>query len=201
MIVLKPFVLFFKKIRGKFMIYRHRRYVFKAIEGGLKLGKNVTIMADVRFDPPHYSLISIGDNTTIGPDVAFIAHDAAIFKALNHSRMGCIDIKENCFIGERALILPGVTIGPNVIIGAGSVVISDIPENSVAIGNPAKIIKTLDMHFLKHEDQILKNPVIEYQDFYANIPVKLNTLSSTQKKLFYTTNQAKSLRANFRFNI
>ena len=190
-----------RKSINKVRVYRHRRYVFNAIKGGLSLGKNVTIMSDVRFDPPHNALIQIGDNTTICPEVAFVAHDASIFKPLNHSRLGCIKIKENCFIGERALILPGVTIGPNVIIGAGAVVSCDIPGNSVATGNPAKVIKTYDEYLLKHEHQIKGNLVIEYQDFYANIITKLDTMSSMQSKMFYTTNQTKSLRSIFRFNI
>ena len=190
----------FRKIINKVRVYRHRRYVFNAIKGGLNLGKNVTIMNDVRFDPPHNALIHIGDNTTICPEVAFIAHDASIFKPLNHSRLGCIKIHENCFIGERALILPGVTIGPNAIIGAGSVVVTDIPENSVAIGNPAKVTKSYYEYLSKHKHQIKVNLVFEYQDFYVNTIAKLNAMSSMQSKIFYTTNQTKSLRSNFRFN-
>ena len=58
-------------------------------------------------------------------------------------RYGKIIIGNNCFIGARSTILPGVTIGDNTIIGAGSVVTKDIPSNVVAVGNPCKIIKDI----------------------------------------------------------
>jgi exopolysaccharide acyltransferase PssR len=51
-------------------------------------------------------------------------------------------IGENCFIGINAMILPGVRIGDQVIVGAGAVVTKDVPANSVVAGNPAKVIKT-----------------------------------------------------------
>ena len=51
-------------------------------------------------------------------------------------------IGRNCFIGVRSLILPGVTIGDECCIGAGSVVTKDIPSNSVAVGCPARVVKT-----------------------------------------------------------
>ena len=54
-----------------------------------------------------------------------------------------VTIGHNCWIGASVTILPGVTIGDNVTIGAGSVVVKDIPSNSVAVGNPAKIIKKI----------------------------------------------------------
>lgn len=56
--------------------------------------------------------------------------------------MGKVIIGSNCFIGARTLILPNVIIGDNVIVGAGSVVTKNIPSNSVAVGNPCKVIKT-----------------------------------------------------------
>ena len=52
-----------------------------------------------------------------------------------------ITIGSNCWIGDKTIILPGVTIGDNSIIGAGSVVTKDIPEKAVAVGNPARVIK------------------------------------------------------------
>ena len=52
-----------------------------------------------------------------------------------------IHIKKNAWIGARVNILPGVTIGENAIVGTGSIVTKDIPDNAVAVGNPAKIVK------------------------------------------------------------
>ena len=53
-------------------------------------------------------------------------------------------IGKNCWIGEKVIILPGVTIGCNSIVGAGSVVTKDIAPNCIAVGNPAKVIKKYD---------------------------------------------------------
>ena len=54
-----------------------------------------------------------------------------------------IHIKKNAWIGARVSILPGVTIGENTIVGTGAVVTKDIPDNSIAVGNPAHVIKTI----------------------------------------------------------
>ena len=110
---------------------------------GLKLGKGVEIIDTFFFDPSHCYLISIGDNCTICPGVRLIAHDASTKKFLGYTKLGKIDIKENCFIGDSTIILPGVTIGPNSIIGAGSVVTKNIPPNVVAAGNPARVLKKI----------------------------------------------------------
>ena len=58
---------------------------------------------------------------------------------------GGITIEDNVQIGENCVILPGVTIGRNSLVGAGSVVTKSIPPYSVAVGNPAKVIKTFDV--------------------------------------------------------
>ena len=56
-----------------------------------------------------------------------------------------ITLKENVWVGGGCTFLPGVTVGKNVIVGAGSVVTKDIPDNVIVVGNPAKIIRTLDL--------------------------------------------------------
>lgn len=60
--------------------------------------------------------------------------------------VGPVIIKDDVFIGHGATILPGVTIGPRAIVGAGSVISKDVPPNSVVAGNPARFIRTLDEH-------------------------------------------------------
>ena len=55
-----------------------------------------------------------------------------------------IHIKKNAWLGARVSVLPGVTIGENAIVGTGSVVTKDIPDNSIAVGNPARVIRTID---------------------------------------------------------
>lgn len=61
-----------------------------------------------------------------------------------------VTIEDNCWIGAGAIICPGVTIGANCVIGAGSVVVKDIPANSVAVGNPCKVLRTINEDDLKY---------------------------------------------------
>lgn len=95
-------------------------------------------------------MITIGDNTTL-TDVKVLAHDASTNKQLGYTKMGKVTIGSNCFIGAKSLILPVVTIGDNVIIGAGSVVTKDIPQNSVAVGNPCHVVKSYDDYVASKE--------------------------------------------------
>ncbi len=89
--------------------------------------------------------ITIGSNVLFGPAVQIYAAthplDAETRKTLEFSKP--VSIGNDCWIGGGAIILPGVSIGNNCIIGAGSVVTKDIPDHSMAMGNPAKIIKSL----------------------------------------------------------
>ena len=88
--------------------------------------------------------IEIGDNTLIGPNTGIYTacHPIDYDKRLEGKEFGKpISIGKNVWIGGRCTILPGVHIGDNSVIGAGSVVTKDIPNNVVAVGNPCKIIK------------------------------------------------------------
>ena len=66
-----------------------------------------------------------------------------------------IVVGDNVYIGNNVILLPGVTIGNNVIIGAGAVVSKDIPDNSVAVGVPARVIKSTDEYFEKIKKESL----------------------------------------------
>ncbi len=98
--------------------------------------------------------ITIGDNGLIGPCVQIYASrhplkaSERILYEGGQSRYvtstSPVSIGENAWIGGGVIILPGVTIGDNVVIGAGSVVTKDIPDNVLAMGNPCKVIRTID---------------------------------------------------------
>lgn len=105
---------------------------------GLKVGKNVYIFEAVEFDPGYPYLIEIGDNCRIAKHVTILAHDATTFRELGITRIAPVKILEGSFIGQGAIILPGVTIGPRALVAAGSVVNRDIPEGRAAAGNPAR---------------------------------------------------------------
>jgi len=100
---------------------------------------NVTIldMAPVR----------IGDNCWFGPNVGIYAVAHPMEAAGRKEMLGIalpVTIGDNVWIGGNSVVLMGVTIGHNVVIGAGSVVTKDIPDNAVAVGNPARIIKYIE---------------------------------------------------------
>jgi len=124
-------------------------YLRSLINRGLKIGRNVNIIDAYFFDPSFCYLISIGNNCTICPNVRLIAHDASTYKALGYTKIGKISIEDGCFIGDSVIVLPGVHIGANSIIGAGSIVTSSIPNNSVAAGNPARVICSKDTYLNK----------------------------------------------------
>lgn len=131
------------------------------INEGLKLGKNISLVTIPNFGSEPY-LISIGDNTTVSFDCAFVTHDAAT-RVIRHLPdghpetvlYGPIHVGTNCFIGCRTTILAGVSIGDNTIIGAGSLVNCDIPANVVAAGCPCKVLCTLDEYRKKHEKEFM----------------------------------------------
>ena len=88
----------------------------------------------------------IGDNVLLGPNVSIYtaAHPTDPKERLDMVEFAKpVSIGSNVWIGGGAIICPGVSIGDNVTIGAGSVVVKDIPTNTIAVGNPAKVIKHL----------------------------------------------------------
>lgn len=109
----------------------------------IKIGKNVFINSGCRFQDQ--GGITIGDGSLIGHNVvlATINHD------YNPKKRGTMYLKpivleENSWIGSNATILPGITIGENSIVAAGSVVTKDVPANTIVAGNPAKFMSNLE---------------------------------------------------------
>jgi acetyltransferase-like isoleucine patch superfamily enzyme len=117
---------------------RDRLKLRNLVNRGLKIGKNVYIFEDVEIDSGYPYLIEIGDNCRIGKNVLILAHDATTFKDLGITRLAPVKILEGSFIGQRAIILPGVTIGPRAMVAAGSVVNRNVPEGRAVAGNPAR---------------------------------------------------------------
>ncbi|MDM1522308.1 acyltransferase [Empedobacter sp. 225-1] len=88
--------------------------------------------------------IEIGENTIWSFNCAFISSNHDLNDYSKHVKSDPIRIGNNVWIGANCVILPGVQIGDNAIIGAGSVVTKNIPNNSVAVGNPCKVIRNID---------------------------------------------------------
>ncbi|MBE7018936.1 MAG: acyltransferase [Ruminococcaceae bacterium] len=103
--------------------------------------------------------VTLGDNVHITNEVVFVCHDGGtlVFRHLvpDLEITKPITVGDNVFIGTRSIIMPGVHIGNNVIIAAGSVVSKDLPDNGVYGGVPAKFIKPMDEYFEKIQQESL----------------------------------------------
>jgi len=126
---------------------------------GLKVGRNFSRQAQCIIDHSHCWLIKIGDDVTLAPKVHILAHDASTKQSLGYTKIGLVNIGDRVFIGAGSIILPNVNIGNDVIIGAGSIVTKNIPDNSVAVGNPAKVVCTKSDYINKNREFIKNRPV------------------------------------------
>lgn len=134
---------------------------YALITGGGRCGRNCEIYASAVFGSEPY-LIEIGNNVRITEGVKFITHDGGLWTLRNMYEdmkkadyFGKITVKDNVHIGMNAVIMPGVTIGENCVIGCGAVVTKDIPANTVAVGVPAKVIETIDEYYKKKKSKVI----------------------------------------------
>lgn len=127
------------------------------VKYALKIGVNmplggVTIYGKVEWSTEPW-IITIGKNVHLTNGVSFVTHDGGtlLFRDIvpDLEITKPIVVGNNVYIGEYTKILPGVTVGSNVIIGAGAVITRNIPDNSVAVGVPARVIKTTDEYLEK----------------------------------------------------
>lgn len=95
-------------------------------------------------------LVSIANHCTVAANVKFLTHDGGVWVFTETypdlQKFGPITILDNCFIGIDSIIMGNVIIGPNSIVGAGSVVTKNVPGNTIVAGNPARSISSLEQY-------------------------------------------------------
>lgn len=131
---------------------------------GVEIGENVHLY-NTNIDFGHGFLVSIGNNVTL-TGVMVLAHDASTQIPLGVSKVGRVRIGNNVFVGHGSIILPGVSIGDNCVIGAGSVISKNIPSDSVAVGNPIRVVGSYTNFVEKHKLQMAYRPV--FTTFWAD---------------------------------
>ena len=132
--------------------------------GGLQaVGGDVRINPGCNIIDP--ALVRIGNNVTLA-DCTLLGHDGVV-RILNTrygkklDSVGPVDIRDNCFVGHGAIVMPRVTIGPDSIVAAGAVVTKDVPPGVVVGGNPARIICTTEELVRKMEERCNAYPWID----------------------------------------
>ncbi|MDU0114564.1 DapH/DapD/GlmU-related protein [Psychrosphaera aquimarina] len=104
---------------------------------------------NARVDSLTPMFVEIGDDFVSAPGSIILSHDASPFMHTGKYRIEKTIIGDKVFLGANSVVLPGVTISNNVIVGAGSVVTKDVPEGVVVAGNPARVMCTIDEYFSK----------------------------------------------------
>ncbi len=129
---------------------------------GVYCNFNLTLVDDTH--------IYVGDYTMIAPNVTIATAGHPILPELREKGYQYnfpVHIGRNCWIGAGALIMPGVTIGDNAVIGAGSVVTKDLPSNVVAVGNPCRAIRELSD---RDREYYFKDRKINWEEIKSDFP-------------------------------
>lgn len=151
------------KLNKQAFIRKYPKYLRKL---GVKINEepgDCWISPTIFLDSSGYDMIEIGDDCTISFDVVVLIHDYSINNAFRTVGIEAaerhkvikrpVKIGNNCFIGARAIIMPGAVLGDNCIVGSGAVVRGHIPANSIVSGNPATVIADVEGFARKHAER------------------------------------------------
>lgn len=140
----------FGQLRNSWELRKYDRFTIAEYfrKQGAQIGEGCSIIPTSLGTEPY--LVKIGNRVTIASGVSFITHDGGAWlfreEIPDLQVFGPIIIEDNCVIGENAILMPNVRIGSNTIIAAGSVVITDIPANSIAMGVPARVFGSIEKY-------------------------------------------------------
>ena len=138
---------------------------------GAKIGEGCEIYTSAYLMEPF--LIEIGNHVRINEGVTFVTHDggAWVLRGLQKTErdkdidiFGMIKVGNNVHIATNVIIMPGVTIGNNVVIGCGAIVTHDIPDNSIAVGVPARVIESVDEYYEKNHHKFVYTKQMSKQE-------------------------------------
>lgn len=147
------------KLKRRYLLKKNPIAYFRSL--GVQIGEKCEIYPSVSFGSEPYT-IKIGDKVRINAGVQFITHDGGVW-VLRNMMPECADVDiikgitvgNNVHIGTNAIVMPGVSIGNNCIIGCGAIVTKSIPDNSVAVGIPARVIETVEEYFEKNKGKFI----------------------------------------------
>lgn len=144
---------------------------------GMVIGDNTVIYSPTHctIDQTRPWMIEIGDNVSITEGVTILTHgyDWSVFKGKHGDVLGSaghVKIGDNVFIGMNTTILKGVTIGDNVVIGANSLINEDVPDDCVVVGNPQRVVCTIDEYLEKRRAAQVKEAADLYDYWRRNSP-------------------------------
>ena len=154
----KIYLRFFVSSGFAYAAYLKKQAVFHS------QGDNCFISKAANIPDPH--LVKLGDNAWITSGCQLLCHDASviminIMRSGHRDRVGPIVIGSNSFLGNNVIVLPGIGIGSKTIIGAGSVVSKDVPDNAVWAGNPARSICDFEDYVLRIENDTRTYPWLD----------------------------------------
>lgn len=116
------------------LVSSRRRFMVRVF--GMDIHPTVQMSLSAKLDMTFPKGVHIAEHSYLAFESRILTHDRTRGLYL-HTRIG-----RNCFIGGRSMILPGVTVGDNCVVGAGSIVTRDVPPNSIVAGNPARVIRS-----------------------------------------------------------
>jgi acetyltransferase-like isoleucine patch superfamily enzyme len=125
-------------------VVQRARFQWYRMKGYRNIQRGVLLESKLILDKVHPSGIHIGSGTLVASHALILCHEHVRRDPLDPRKPWVTEthIGQRCFIGVRATILPGVTLGDDVVVGASTVVTKDVPSGSVVVGNPGRIVKT-----------------------------------------------------------